>query len=263
MKKILAFILAAIVVFALVSCGEEEVEDGSSIQDVADVSVYTDPTTGDKLTYEVDELGGYVITGFTSASSAAHKVVIPAEIENVEVTGIASRAFGSSSYLSEVEIPASVEYISDYAFYNCKYLTKVTMADSVTKIGVGVFEHCKVLASVNLSANIDVVPAYIFNDCPALTSIVIPEKVTEIGECAFMGCASFTEVTVPANVKTIGDCAFYNNTLLTKAIVPANVETFGQFVFNAAAEGFVLVGAEGSAAATYAVENEHTFEVLA
>ncbi len=263
MKKILAMILAAMLLFTLVSCGDKEDDGGAEIQDAANSNVYVVSETNDKFTYETDELGGYAIVGFTSASSTPHKVVIPAEIESVEVTGIGAGAFKFNGYVSEVEIPASVEYIDDFAFYGCTYLKSVTMTDSVVELGTGVFENCTVLENVKLTTAIEKLPAYLFLNCKALKSVAIPEKVTEIGEGAYMGCTSVTEVTVPASVKNIGDCAFYGMTALTKATVPATVETLGQYVFNAAAEGFVLSGKADSAAQAYAVENEYTFETIA
>ena len=264
MKKIFAIILAAMLLLTLVSCGNKEdgKENGNEIQAAVKTNVYTDAATGDKFAYESDDLGGYVITSFTSATSTPHKVVVPAEIENVEVTGVGAGAFKFNGYVSEVEVPDSVIYIDNFAFYGCEYLTKVTVADSVTTIGAGAFEHCVALKEVKLSSAITEVSAYLFNNCKLLKSVAIPAGVTEIGEGAFMGCA-FEEVVIPAAVKKIGDCAYYNNIALVKATVPATVETLGQFVFNAAAETFVLVGAEGSAAQTYAAENDYTFEVLA
>ena len=261
MKKIFAIILAAMLLLTLVSCGnkQEEAKD-SGIEDVIDANVYTDKTTGDKFVFEPDDLGGYVIVSFTSATSTPHKVVIPAEIDNVEVTGIGAGAFKFNGYVSEVEIPDSVIYVDNFAFYGCEYLAKVTMADSVTDLGAGAFEHCVALTDIKLSSGITVISDYLFNNCKALAAVAIPEAVTEIGDGAFMGCA-FTEVTIGASVKKIGDCAYYNITTLTKATVPATVENLGQFVFNAAAEGFVLAGAEGSVAQTYAAENEYTFVV--
>ena len=262
MKKIFAIILAAMLLLTLVSCGnkDEGTENGGDIEAAVNTNVYTDEATGDKFVYDSDDLGGYVIVSFTSATSVKHKVTIPAEIDNVEVTGVGEGAFKFNGYVSEVEIPDSVIYIDNFAFYGCEYLTKVTMADSVTSIGAGAFEHCIALTDVKLSASITEISAYLFNNCKKLATVAIPAGVTEIGEGAFMGCA-FTEVAIPAAVKKIGDCAYYNNVALVKATVPATVETLGQFVFNAAAETFVLVGADGSAAQTYAAENEYTFQI--
>ena len=262
MKKIFAIILAAMLLLTVVSCGKAEDENNANdIEAPVNNNVYTNEA-GDKFVYNPDDLGGYVISGFTSGSSTPHKVVIPAEIDNVEVTGVGMGAFKFNGYVSEIELPSSIVYVENFAFYGCEYLTKVTMTDSVTSLGAGAFEHCIALVDVVLPASITTIPNYLFNNCKSLASFTISASVTEIGEGAFMGCA-FTEVSIPESVKKIGDCAFYNNVALVKATVPAATETFGQFVFNAAAETFVLVGAEGSAAETYAVENEYTFEKLA
>ena len=265
MKKILAMVLAALLLFPLVSCGnkEDDKEEGNKIEDAVEENVYVDSETGDKLFYEADDLGGYAIIKFVSKTSSAHKINIPAEIENVEVTGIADNAFASSVYVSEIVLPSSIEYIGDYAFSKCEYLTKVTMTDSVTALGNGAFENCKALETVVLSKNIEVISAYAFRNCKALGSITISEKCIEIEEGAFMACTSLEEVVIPASVKTIGDCAFYGNTSMAIAKVPASVETFGQYVFNAASEDFVLIGAEGSAAQTYAADNDYTFGIFA
>ncbi len=273
MKKLLAFILAAILLVSLVSCKKDVEDDDSGIQDAAEESFYTDATTGDKLYYEVDELGGYAIVKFESKSSSAHKVVIPSEIDSVEVTGVAAHAFLGSSYISEVEIPASVEYVGDFAFSGSIYLTKVTMTDSVTKLGKGIFKDCIALTEAKLTTSIERLPDFTFENCKALASYTIPEKVTAIGSGAFMG-SGLANVVIPASVKTIEDGAFIQNINLLKITIPATVETIGNQVFDTipattteedvdVKASFIIVGAEGSAAQKYAEEYDYTFEVLA
>ena len=266
MKKILAFILAAILLVSLVSCSKDgEETEGNEIEAAVAEQIYTD-ASGDKFAYEVDETGGYAITGFISGSDKPHKVEVPSEIENVEVSGIAAEAFKVSNLISEIVLPSSVKYIGQHAFFGCMYLTNVTMADSVTVIGVGAFESSSALKSITLSKNVTVIADYTFRNCSALESITLHDGITDIGESAFFACTSLKEVTVPATVKDIEDCAFYANISLTKAIVLASFESeenIGRFIFNGAADTFVFVAAEDSVAAQYAENNKYTFEKLA
>ena len=259
MKKFLSIILIAILLFSCVACS------GSSGDGEVDIitnsnNVYEDTNNGDRFTYEVNDKGGYDIVGFSSKNSKPHKVVIPASILGVEVSGIADRAFIANTAISEVEIPDGVVSVGTDAFYGCVYLTSVKMADSVTEIGTGAFGSCPVLKSVELSAAIKVIPEFAFRGCTAITNISLPASLEKIERGAFFACTSLAEIAVPAGVTEIGDCAFYGNLALVKATVPASVETFGQVVFNGTAQSFVLIGEEGSAAQTYAQDNEYAFE---
>ncbi|MBQ7384032.1 MAG: leucine-rich repeat domain-containing protein [Clostridia bacterium] len=263
MKKFFAIILAALLLLTFASCKKIE-EEGETNENVLEneSEIYEDADSGDVFTYAVNEIGTYEILDFTSKNNEPHKVEIPDEIDNIEVSGIAADAFKVKNYISEVVIPESVVYIGDYAFYGCNYLTKVVMADSVKEIGIGAFDSCIALASVNISANIKVVSEFAFRNCTALASLTIPASVEEIQAGAFRDCETLKELTIPETVKVIGDCAFYGCTALEKATLPAEIESCGRFVFTASKEGFKIVGEAGSWAETYATENGHVFEAV-
>lgn len=65
----------------------------------------------------------------------------------------------------------------------------------------------------------------------------MPDGVTSIGSNTFISCTSLKSITIPASVKTIGLSAFY------------------------LCDNIVIYGKSGSAAQTYAKENDLKFVV--
>ena len=263
MKKILAILLAVVMLCALASCKKgEDSEVGEDRLELIDEEVYIDEETGDEFVYDVNEAGKYEIIGFTSKSNTAHKIEIPAAIDNVEVSGIGKSAFKANNQITEVVIPDSITYIGDLAFYGCLYLTTVEMPDSITELGVCAFYNCYALTTVKLSAGLEVISESAFLNCGALEEITIPESVKTIEDGAFMFCTGLKEITIPESVLEIKDVAFYGDESLQKATLPANVGKLGKHVFNAANEEFTLVAPEESVAAKYAADNGYAFEKL-
>ncbi len=264
MKKFFAIALAAILLLSIVACSKDgdNTEGEGQATTVVVEDVYTNESGVDSFTYAVNEAGFYEITGFTSTNIAPHKIEIPAKINNIEVTGIATEAFVACNQISEVVIPDSVKYISDCAFTGSKYLTKVTMANSVTEIGAAAFDGCTALVDVTLSSGLEAVSDYTFRNCTALETIVIPASVKTIGDGAFFSAEALKNVTLPEGLETIGDGAFYANKALEKITVPASVVNFGEHVFTSGNENFTIVGADASAAQAYAAAGGYGFELL-
>ncbi len=84
-------------------------------------------------------------------------------------------------------VPDSVITIGRNAFSYCSYLTDVVMANSVEYVNEYAFTGCLELDSVRLSDNTTVIGSYAFFKCGDLTKIQIPYSVTKIGENAFLG----------------------------------------------------------------------------
>ena len=260
MKKILAILLAVIMLFAVVSCGKGEEETESTGKNEAkNEDVYTDEESGDKFTYDVNDDGKYEIISFSSKNNTPHKIEIPAKIDNVEVSGIAASAFKANNQITEVVIPDSVTYIGDLAFWNCEYLTTVSIPDSVEEMGACVFNNCSSLKTVKLSASLTTITECTFLNCEALEEITIPSSVTKIESGAFMLCTSLKEVVIPESVIEIEDVAFYGDTLLQKATLSSKTVTLGKHIFNAGHAEFTIVVDENSAAAQYAADNGYLF----
>lgn len=89
-------------------------------------------------------------------------VVIPSEINGIDVTSIGLDAFREHYYLTNVEIPYGIKTIGAYAFDNCIRLPSITIPDSVTEIGSSAFYNCESLRNVSLSENITSIELYTF-----------------------------------------------------------------------------------------------------
>ena len=167
-------------------------------------------------------------------------VIIPAEIEGVEVKAIGYSAFYRMG-LTSVVIPEGVANIGDYAFCD-NGLTSVVIPGSVTHIGDCAFA-ANHLVSVVISESVTRIGSGAFAG-NHLTSVVIPGGVTHIGDDAFRGnkltsmvipdgvayvgngafCHSqLTSVTIPESVTHIGECAFCDNGL-TSVVIPGQAE---------------------------------------
>ena len=68
---------------------------------------------------------------------------------------VGSAAFSGNPYIEEVELPITVDLISDGAFKNCASLRKVQFAGAITAIGRHAFEQCPNLAKITLYGNPD------------------------------------------------------------------------------------------------------------
>lgn len=77
------------------------------------------------------------------------EAVIPSEVEGVPVTRISEEAFCRCPYLESVNIPDSVQVISDYAFESCFNLRTVVMPD--VQLGTEVFANTPYQENTDLS----------------------------------------------------------------------------------------------------------------
>ncbi len=116
--------------------------------------------------------------------------------------------FGCSG--SDLAEATGVKGIADYAFDSCIGLTEITIPASVEYLGEWAFAYCEELAKVTILASIDTIPRSCFTSCYALTSLTVPDKVTTIKDSAFNACTSLESVYIPASVTYIEQNAFGN-----------------------------------------------------
>ena len=88
------------------------------------------------------------------------------------VTEILASAFEGAN-ITDVAIPASVEYIEDSAFRGCKHLTSVTVAPNskLKVIDWHAFEECSSLSVVTIPASVEYICVCAFDICDALKTI--------------------------------------------------------------------------------------------
>ncbi len=158
-------------------------------------------------------------------------VVIPSQINGVDVKIIAGGVFYNKDFITSITIPDTVTTISDAAFQNCTRLTSIAIPDSVTSIGKYAFYNCTALKSVTLPKNLTSIGGYNFQDCSALENIIIPDSVKSIGEYCFFDCTALKSVTMSNTVESIGDHIFHGCTQLESITLPDTVAGISNYAF--------------------------------
>lgn len=141
--------------------------------------------------------------------------------------------------IEEVVIGDGVTSIAPFAFYNCRNLSSVTCSESVVEIGNQAFQYCVGLRNVKFPKNINSIGSRAFYGCSSLSSIILPEGLTEINWGLFGKCSGLEEITIPGSVTYIEGLAFEGH-----------------------GDSLIIYGAKGSAAQTFAEENEIEFREI-
>ena len=212
-----------------------------------------------------------------SECAALEKVVIPKQVQTVAeyaffncdnlksaviedgVTGVGFGAFAACDKLSEIEIPESVNEIGGYAFVSTPWMEKQQEKDPLVVVNNILLDGTKCKNEVVIPDGIKMMTEYAFEHSE-LTSVVIPESIDLIPFAAFSSCMELKSVTIPASVETLDTNAFAGCENLSEVTIPATVKHFGYTVF-ADCEP-TIKGYTGSAAETYAKENNLTFVAI-
>lgn len=96
------------------------------------------------LQYSIND-GTASITGYRGKDT---RLIIPALIEECEVTHIGKKAFLSNKMLKEVTLPESVVRIDDWAFAYCAKLSRIVLPYHRMEIGQGIFKECFCLEQI-------------------------------------------------------------------------------------------------------------------
>ncbi|ELP88817.1 hypothetical protein EIN_368150 [Entamoeba invadens IP1] len=132
-------------------------------------------------------------------------------VMRVVLNGIDSLPQGLFAYcekLTEVQIPTTVSYLSNFCFTGCKSLPEIHIPSIVTSIGFNSFEECLELTYVNLPDHIKEIPDYSFADCKSLVELKLPSKITRIGNAAFAFSAKLQSINIPSTVTYVGESCF-------------------------------------------------------
>jgi hypothetical protein len=124
----------------------------------------------------------------------------------IGVTNTGVGAFRDSG-VSSVELPNTIQEISQFSFFNCVNLMQITLPTSVTSIDNGAFGLTG-LTSIVIPDGVTSIGNGAFS-FTGLTSIVIPDSVTSLGG-AFDNCANLTDITMSANIVSIDSRTFQN-----------------------------------------------------
>ena len=208
------------------------------------------------------------IIGVTDYAETCSSLVIPEQINGIDVSEIGYRAFSNCSKLNSVTIPDSVTSIEDSAFSGCAGLTSVYYAgdiaswcgisglrniihssrtlyiggkkiegelvvpNSVKSISDSAFCGRIGLTSVTIPDSVTSIGEEAFDGCTGLTSVTIGNSVTRIGDRAFSYCTGLVSVTFGNSVTRIGNSAFWKCTSLIRVIIPDSVTNIGNSAFS-------------------------------
>ncbi|MCI8434831.1 MAG: leucine-rich repeat domain-containing protein [Clostridia bacterium] len=159
--------------------------------------------------------------------------VIP---DDGSVTNIGDEAFAGLETLTEIDIPATIEYLGNRVFDSCNALKKLHIPASVQCIDDGLTVACETLVELTVDKNnsiyhsagnciIDTESKSLVAGCGAS---VIPDdgSVTEIAESAFVGLPLRKAVHIPAAVTEIADGAFCDLSALETITVDRRNERY-------------------------------------
>lgn len=220
---------------------------------VISASEAVDPATLFRWTTANGEVTITAYIGDTTITS----VTVPAAIDGLPVTTIASYAFSSNRYLISISLPHTLTTINNHAFSYCARLQSLTMPTGVTTIGRYAFYYCSSLQGTLQLIDAEI-PSNAFTGCKGLTvlsytsnadgtlalsrmygsaaTVKVPATcggrvVTAIGREAFSMRTTLNRVELPATITSIGQSAFYYCTALEYVNLPDCVTAIGPSAF--------------------------------
>ena len=134
------------------------------------------------------------------------------------VTQIADNAF-SSSWITGILIPESVQAIGNEAFSECIALEWIEMPSEMETIGYRAFYGCESLFSIEIPEGITELKSATFRNCKALEVITLPSSLQTISDRVFRECQSLSSVQFPENLRVISDEAFHSCKKLSTVVV--------------------------------------------
>lgn len=135
-----------------------------------------------------------------------NRVILPDDIRQLE-----EGAFGYTQMMKTVNIPASLEVLSNFAFGQCLALEgTMSIPDGVTEIGEGCFIGCFQVSNYDMPAHLESIGSMAFMGNFGIAEIELPSTLRFIGGSAFEDCSSLASVSVPGGVEYLGDYCFKN-----------------------------------------------------
>ena len=244
--------------------------------------------------YDVTELGnGQIeITKYKGPRKNALALVVPNNIQGMNVVGIGKDAYRNCNGVRKIIISEGIRYIEDRAFYSCSELSEVVFPSSLERIGtkssgkdhmfgispldgafcytaiksivfpsslksigIGSFFRCGSLSSIAFPSNLETIDISAFEACKSLKNISLPRRLRNIEANAFHYCTCLDTVRLSEGLQVIGANAFRNCSALRKIIIPNSVKLIGNDAFLFACSGFTIYCYNGSVGLDYALKN--------
>ncbi len=257
-KRILALLLAAVMVMALVpavfaasptsgKCGDNLTwrlaDDTLYIEGTGDMYDFLAGTKGDVgiapwkdadiydyYTWEGEGLKVKIAPGVTSVGDYAFDGLAVLDVSLPEgITKIGDYAFEGCFNVKKILFPESLDSIGKFAFHMCLF-ESIDLPSKMTDIGEWAFADCSTLKSIRIPEGITRIESETFESCDSLSSVSLPTTLTSIGDWAFSYCKNLINIEIPKNVNTLGVKVFFECQRLESVIVPEGVtELVGAF----------------------------------
>ena len=217
MKKIIAWILTAVLLLSLCACGgkntqagetkdqtdtqsvqsgneqngSEQNKDDDETQRLSVDAVQNAPETdADEFDYDVTD-DGVEITNYNGDGGI---VVVPEKIEGVDVVLIGEDAFANVDTVTAVKLPDTVREVGEKAFLNCTALEIFISGAGVKTLGPYAFNACVSLKKAILNDGLELIDMVCFGGVLD-AEVEIPASVTQIVS-AFLGESAEKPVTI-------------------------------------------------------------------
>ena len=171
-----------------------------------------------------------VLTEVNGISETNNVVIIPKQVNNIEVKEIKKELFLNNIYIEKLVIPETVTTLGYRMCYGCTNLKEVNFPDNISVIPDCTFEKCTLLEKINIPQSL----VQIRNDAFAESGIkefIAPDSFKEIWGYAFKDCKNLEKVDLNKTT-SIGDMSFENCTKLSSIVLPNTLVELGTYVFS-------------------------------
>jgi hypothetical protein len=237
MKKILAMLLALLLVGSMCACSDDPTDNNDWDEDFQQNDEVVDHVAvgnayNEVFYFEAVDTETVTITGY-QASDAPHVMKIPETLDGKTVVSISDKAFYFCSKINGVEFPATLTTIGKEAFAGCSLISSLTVPATITSIGENAFFGCTALETLTFAAGCAAdIGDTAFMDCTALKSVTIPGTIKTVSAGTFFACTALESVVIEEGVELIGSQAFQNCTKLASLSLPASVASIGSYAFS-------------------------------
>lgn len=181
----------------------------------------------DRMTFSISDSNQAGTVG-SKHSELPERLVIPQDIDGIDVAGFQDGAFVNNHKIKEVVLPSTVKELPDALFYDAVNLKKVEKTEQIETVGKNVFlrtsiEEIRFPSLTTLGSGA-------FKECCLLRSVNIGQ-VKAIGNSTFMSCEALTDVLGGEGMQTIGKGAFWKTSRLKSLPFLSSVVSVGEGAF--------------------------------